>query len=340
MSKIKNFVKYSIETKLNVNIVSEEKRKSLVLRYPCINKSVCYPYELVISPGVYKIECWGSIGEIWGSVSHPGLGAYTKGTLLITKKTPLFVYVGARGFFNAVRDTYYAWSGYSGGGATDVRLEKGETWFSKRSLISRIMVAAGGAGAEWRYSFGGNGGTLEGGTGISANNVNEASQYEEVCKGATQTQGTNCPSRPRGNNNFPAFAGEFGSAGFVESISGDYGGFGGGGYYGGTSYDASYAGSGGSSFISGHEGCNAVKDAQTIEHTGTPFHYSGFVFTDTKMIAGNETMPLPAGGEGIYNDSRGGAFRITLMMYRDITCHCSHRSSLWLVSLLLLSLSY
>ena len=83
------------------------------------------------------------------------------------------------------------------------------------------------------------------------------------------------------------------------------GGGGGGGYYGGTtilkesSGNSSDAGSGGSGFISGHAGCNAINQNSTstkITHTGQPNHYSGYVFTNTVMKAGNESMPSPTGG--------------------------------------------
>ena len=162
MVLIKNFVHYTLEDGSSPINAPVEKIKSLVLRFPCKNTSICFPYELTVYPGVYQIECWGSIGQQWNHSSNPGLGAYTTGTLFIKKQIKLFVYVGTIGFFNAVRDTYKVSGGYSGGGATDARLVKGEKWFSMSSLISRIMVAAGGAGAEWANAYGGNGGTLEG----------------------------------------------------------------------------------------------------------------------------------------------------------------------------------
>lgn len=48
-------------------------------------------------------------------------------------------------------------------------------------------------------------------------------------------------------------------------------------------------GSDGSSFISGHNGCDAIKEESTennIIHTGQSVHYSGMYFTDTVMIDG------------------------------------------------------
>ncbi len=46
---------------------------------------------------------------------------------------------------------------------------------------------------------------------------------------------------------------------------------------------------GGSSFISGHNGCDAIAENSTsssIIHTGQPNHYSGLVFVDTVMVDG------------------------------------------------------
>lgn len=48
---------------------------------------------------------------------------------------------------------------------------------------------------------------------------------------------------------------------------------------------ATRVGGGGSSFISGHNGCDAIVE-KTGAHTGQAKHYSGRVFTDTVMIDG------------------------------------------------------
>ena len=56
-----------------------------------------------------------------------------------------------------------------------------------------------------------------------------------------------------------------------------------------SAYKAKLPGGGGSSFISGHNGCNAIKEESTennIIHTGQSIHYSGLYFTDTVMIDG------------------------------------------------------
>ena len=62
------------------------------------------------------------------------------------------------------------------------------------------------------------------------------------------------------------------------------------GGFNGTQGNAANAG-GGSSFISGHNGCDAIKEESienNIIHTGQSVHYSGLYFTDTVMIDGEE----------------------------------------------------
>lgn len=112
------------------------------------------------------------------------------------------------------------------------------------------MVAAGGAGTCWSYT-GNNGGTLTTG-------------------GTTQTAGYAFGYGGPGTNNSKFTIGPSG---------------GGGGYYGGKGGQTSGAlGTGGSSFISGHPGCNAINASGS--HTGQPIHYSGVQFYNTSMQAG------------------------------------------------------
>jgi hypothetical protein len=69
-------------------------------------------------------------------------------------------------------------------------------------------------------------------------------------------------------------------------------------------------GGGGSSYISGYAGCNAVNSAGV--HTGQPNHYSGYIFTDSQMISGTSQMPSPNGGTQTGNYANGFA-KITLL---------------------------
>ena len=291
-----------------------------------------------IKPGKYKIELWGAQGG--HKVKDGGQGAYTSGEIIFNRIYNLYFYIGSQGKldneggYNGGGDSYktctqsYCAASYggSGGGATDVRLIGGH-WNNSESLKSRIMVAAGGGGAEWGGSIGGNGGDIEGGESISSVTDFATQAHEEKCAGAKQTSGSTCPSYYWESTltTYHSTSGKFGISGIPDiSNSGSYGGFGGSGYYGGTSYDYAYAGSGGSSFVSGHKQCNAVKDSETIEHSGDSVHYSGYVFNDPRMIPGNTTMPDPKDPTIEAEYSGTGAFRITLIHYQY---HCTYTKS-------------
>ena len=68
----------------------------------------------------------------------------------------------------------------------------------------------------------------------------------------------------------------------------------GGGYYGGTTSDYAdncEAWAGGSSFVSGYDGCEAILEESTennIIHSGQKIHYSKKEFQNIKFLNGNE----------------------------------------------------
>lgn len=244
--------------------------------------------------GNYKLEVWGAQGATKDSYIG-GFGAYAAGNIDATKGTNLYIYVGELGQNKSVSASYgslgfngasggnytcYEYHNhndaynYYGGGATDIRLVDGN-WKNIESLKSRIIVASGGSSGT-PYGNGSAGGGLNGYSGTSGN-------------GATQISAGG-----------PSYGG-FGYAGVpakntVCSSSDAYGA--GSGYYGGgaTNLEQSNMGSNqrgpagsGSSFISGHTGCDAIDKSSTesnIIHTGQPNHYSGYVFTNTQMIDG------------------------------------------------------
>ena len=185
---IQSFVDVTVEndTRGSVNKTLQT-QDSLLLEYPCSNSTICTPYVLNLKPAVYKFECWGSKGGQKYS-GTPGLGAYTSGILYVTKQTTFFVYIGNVGFFNAVKDfeNITITAAPYPGGATDIRLNSSIDWWDNFSLISRIMVSAGGGSAEFTASIGGNGGTIEGDTSIYSN----SKTY--LCPGANQTSGSEC----------------------------------------------------------------------------------------------------------------------------------------------------
>ena len=321
MSDIFKGIAYEFKGEIT-NPTITPKSRSITLKYPTDKCTIsdCSPYKFTLQHGIYQFECWGAKGAKpkWGE-GTPGLGAYTSGIINITEEQVFYVYIGATGFYNAIinrtsASTYNSPEG--SGGSTDVRLNSTDDWYDDLSLVSRIMVAAGGGSAEWVSSIGGNGGTIEGGKAISG---------VEICLGATQTASQECSTKEYANADVIPAKGGFGFAGNPEPFKGyDDGGFGGNGYYGGTSYPCAYSGSGGSSFISGHEGCKAIKEPTDFDNIEIvpkedSIHYSGISFLLTKMIAGNQTMPLPNGNRGIWSEDNG-AFRITYLLFKPFTC--------------------
>ena len=237
--------------------------------------------------GTYKIQLWGAQGGASrednrvSTVRVGGYGAYTAGMIELNKGQTIYIYVGGKGQ-DGVKSGY-AKGGYNGGGrgdydhsddegagagggATDIRLTPG-VWNDFASLKSRIMVAAGGGGTAWVSHSIGYAGDL-------------TSPATDASKGATQTTG---------------YAFGVGQDGVFKYSNHPVGG-GGGGYYGGYGTASPYAdssGAGGSSFISGYDGADAIDESSTstnIIHTGQSIHYSGLKFDYSIMIRGNGTV--------------------------------------------------
>ena len=281
--------------------------------------------------GTYKLEVWGAQGG-----NNGGKGAYASGTIELKSDDNLYIYVGGKGSKNDAGVAQEVPGGYnggglnhgqnccsrvfgSGGGATDVRLKNG-TWNDFDSLKSRIMVAAGGGGTfsdGTANSKGGAGGTL---TGKSA-----TGDYSDWCRGLGGTQilggkieessGQYCAVGTNSTYTAPGLVtGGFGTGG-SHGTAGNNSTGGGSGYYGGSSSGHIASAGGGSSFISGYTGCNAISENSTknnIIHTGQSIHYSGYYFTGAVMKSGDETMPTHNGSSTMTGNSGNGYARIIL----------------------------
>jgi len=266
-------------------VVDNFLNKTTVFNYTGDSQSYTVP-----RTGYYYIEMAGASGGYISTTYHNGQGAKTSGYIFLEKGETLYFYVGGKGTSTKTANASIS-GGYngggdaknesssgstatSGGGATDVRLVGGE-WDSASSLISRIMVAAGGAGSNnttTYIGYGGFGGFLFGETGTS-------NQGEYYGTGGTQISGgTNVRGTPSLNGSFG-----IGGGGSVFTNAGS----GGGGYYGGASGDGYRSGGGGgSSYISGYAGVNSIEESTTITHTNQTLHYSGKYFIGGKMLAG------------------------------------------------------
>ena len=266
-------------------------------------------YELKVPyTGKYKVDLWGASGGSYANAQqgnttvttvNGGRGAYTSGIIELTKGETIYVYTGEIGKrskqeinFNGGGHGGTSSQSGTGGSATDVRLVNGN-WDNFNSLKSRIMVAAGG-GAPYGYYYGGTGGDAGGLTGYkgTVGTQGKEDDAEEGGTGATQTS----PGLG-GIGSDPPYSGHAsGEAGFFGIGGSDFytfGSGGGSGYYGGGAGGAhpqrGGAGGGGSSFISGHNGCDAIAEESTennIIHTNDSEHYSHYKFTNTVMIDG------------------------------------------------------
>ena len=272
------------DTQGNVTIYVSEEMKGENIEYGEITDTKEFTYTgkyeeyPVTNRGLYEIELWGASGKTTSYTAAPGLGGYTKGDIFLEQGTKLYFYVGESGnvtssnygtlSFNGGGYTHNYSAAYGrGGGATDVRLEPTSSqniWNEFDSLKSRIMVAGGGgSGHSTSTSTGGAGG------GLSSYKGNGTATTGAI---ATQTSGY-----------------AFGSGG--PGLSGQAFSASGGGYYGGKSSTTSPCdiSAGGSSYISGHFGCDAITSTSTsssIVHTGQSVHYSGYQFFNTSMIDG------------------------------------------------------
>lgn len=289
---IVTYKKYIFKIDKNLNIVDSQKSGEVVEEekdVTLIKGNEEYKFECVkqcktvkaYKSGYYEIKCYGGAGG--NSLANNAIGAYggkgslVSGQIYLNKNDKLYLYVGEKGEdAKYKKDSVGGYNGGglgtwdneddeaagAGGGATDVRLIKGDSWDDFESLKSRIMVAAGGGGSSWKTA-GGAGGELEGKTN------------REVAKPGTQISGYKFG---KGQDGY--------GTGNSNGVAGS-----GSGYYGGTTNDKAddmESGAGGSSFISGYSGCNAISKESTEEniiHTNQEKHYSGKVFVNSRMVA-------------------------------------------------------
>lgn len=255
----------------NIKLIINSKEEVKTFSYSGECEEYTVPYN-----GYYKIEAWGAQGGNYNDTYYGGKGAYTSGVIKLLKGETLYVCVGgsgevaygtnvyASGGFNGGGKVYTASSAYggSGGGATDIRLVSG-SWDSEEGLNSRIMVASGGGGGYYYsssyYGKGGSGGGLIGGSGTGYYSGTTYTSY-----GGTQIA-----------TNF-GYGADYLKVGVPGAGSG---------YYGGNTV-AYYSASGGSSFISGYAGVNAITSSSDRTHTNDTIHYSDKYFINGAMESG------------------------------------------------------
>lgn len=315
----------------------EDKYNFNVARSWSFNYTGNYQVFTVPTDGYYEIELWGASGGSNEKTveNTSGRGAYTKGTIYLNKGENIYIYVGGKVTNTKDANGYYDTEGgyngggpgeSAGGGATDIRLTSGN-WNDFNSLKSRIMVAAGGGGGVYKSTYAGtqrgDGGTLN---GIDANFSVTTYGYGYSGHGATQTAGGKPGEKFSGGvdpTETSSMTGKFGIGGYSTTANGRYtyaSSGGGGGYYGGGHGNHpgnSWSGAGGgSSFISGYYGCDAIAESSTeskIVHTGKPIHYSGKIFYNAIMIDGAGSMPSYDGSTKMTGNAGNGYAKISLL---------------------------
>ena len=261
--------------------------------------SVASMQSIDVSPGKYKLKCYGGDGGYARYFFEAARGGYSEGIINILSNKTLYVNTGGSGnprYFYPIKFDIHSqlidyvpnisyngggtpingtniWDRVSGGGATDIRID-GDT------LNHRIIVAGGaGSSGGWQHVDGGVGGGLTGGS------VN--ADYSKNAGPGTQT------SSPQ-STSYPDISGSFGQGGHgMQTGSRGYGGSGGGGWYGGSGsradYDYQYfyadgsAGAGGSGYV-----LTEISHKPSGYQVDNPDYY----LQDASTTSGGNSLPL------------------------------------------------
>ena len=236
-----------------------------------------------LTPGRYKLECWGAQGGTYSSYIG-GYGGYSKGTITLTEATTVYISVGGAGSSSSTTAGFNGGgtgisSGRGGGGATDVRI-------GQNSLYSRVIVAGGGGGAGVTSANAnpcGCGGGEYGGDGYYNDTTGSYTTGTNRCGGsASQTAGGKTWS-----TNTQATFGQGGNASGYSCGGGGGGWYGGGGAYDNDSDSDGCWGGGGSGYVYTSSTAKNYPNGCLLNST----HY----LTNAKTIAGNKSFKSPTG---------------------------------------------
>jgi hypothetical protein len=269
--------------------------------------------------GSYKFEIWGAQGGNGQTGNYNGdylggKGGYSTGVVNLTSGQTLYIYVGGQGknagqigdgllnnSFNggglsdSAATSTWGRSG-AGGGASDIRI-------GTDSLYARVIVAGGGGGAGV-YNFGSGSPTYlaHGGAGGGLQGLNGSSNSNTVGGGGGQTAGGSS------GTGYTAAA-DFGVGGSMVLTSTSYasGAAGGGGWYGGgvSSRGNMVHTSGGGGGSSWYWSSATAANAPSGWLLATTYY-----LTNASTVAGDASMPNPAGG-AMTGRSGNGFVRIT-----------------------------
>lgn len=236
-----------------------------------------------LTPGTYKLECWGAQGGSYNSYIG-GYGGYSKGTITLTKATTVYISVGGAGSSSSTAAGFNGGgtgisSGRGGGGATDVRI-------GQNSLYSRVIVAGGGGGAGVTSANAnpcGCGGGEYGGDGYYNNTTGSYTTGQNRSGGsASQTAGGITWS-----TGTQATFGQGGNASGYSCGGGGGGWYGGGGAYDNDSDSDGRWGGGGSGYVYTSSTAKNYPNGCLLNST----HY----LSNAQTIAGNTSFTSPTG---------------------------------------------
>lgn len=236
-----------------------------------------------LTPGAYKLECWGGQGGTYSSYIG-GYGGYSKGTITLTEATTVYISVGGAGSSSSTAAGFNGGgtgisSGRGGGGATDVRI-------GQNSLYSRVIVAGGGGGAGVTSANAnpcGCGGGEYGGDGYYNDTTGSYTIGQHRCGGsASQTAGGKTWS-----TSTQATFGQGGNASGYSCGGGGGGWYGGGGAYDNDSDSDGRWGGGGSGYVYTSSTAKNYPNGCLLNST----HY----LTNAQTIAGNTSFTSPTG---------------------------------------------
>lgn len=236
-----------------------------------------------LTPGAYKLECWGGQGGTYSSYIG-GYGGYSKGTITLAKTTTVYVSVGGAGSSSSTTAGFNGGgtgisSGRGGGGATDVRI-------GQNSLYSRVIVAGGGGGAGVTSANAnpcGCGGGEYGGDGYCNDTTGSYTIGQNRCGGsASQTAGGITWS-----TGTQATFGQGGNASGYSCGGGGGGWYGGGGAYDNDSDSDGRWGGGGSGYVYTSSTAKNYPNGCLLNST--------YYLTNAQTIAGNTFFTSPTG---------------------------------------------
>ena len=248
--------------------------------------------------------------------SYGGKGGYSTGTLTLTQKTTIYIYVGGSGnsvtsASNSIYPGGFNGGGYrynykGGGGATDIRI-------GSASLYARVIVAGGGgsdgsSGYSGGYAGGVSGARGNFGCGSYGYGGSQTASYSSLS--AINSQGT--------TNSSSNCAAGFGFGGFGCYYASGYGGAGGGGWYGGQgtypdgSGDDDGGGGGGSGYVYTSSSASNYPQGCLLN--------SSYYLSDASNLSGNESFKSPSGSTET-GHSDNGYCRITCYIKKK-TLHC------------------